>query len=205
MHSGCILNSTRCEFHVRCPILSLFCNYAFRSCSCEARVYEQPNFQGRSVLIQQQNANLDNNFFDDRTDSIFIIGQCDWIFYQCQDFIGRAHVLKSGNYASPPSWGGKGHEITSARALPEKGTTAISLFEHVNYRGRMLILYDSEPDMRFYEFDNEVSSVIITGGSWTLYEQSEYTGKSSNLTVGQYPILQYLKIGQDTLSSVSKN
>ena len=186
----------------RCNI-TIFLFYS--SCSCEARAYEQPNFKGRSILIQQQNANFDNDFFDDRADSIFIIGTCEWIFYECPDFIGIAHVLKIGSYASPPSWGGSGKEISSARALSTKGTTAISLFEHVNYRGRMLTLYDSEPSMPFHEFDNKVSSVIVTGGSWTLYEQTEYTGRSSNVTVGQYPMLQKLRIGQDTVSSVARN
>lgn len=130
-----------------------------------------------------------------------------WIFYEHALFLGSAHLLNAGYYSSAPHWGGSGNHISSARALPPSGTTAIALFQHSHFTGRMLVLYDSETDLPFENFNDQVSSIIVTGGSWTLFEHTDFQGASSTVTKGDYTSLHdsRLSIGGDRVSSVRKN
>jgi len=86
--------------------------------------------------------------------------------------------LSPGYYASAPRWGGPGNRISSARALPTGGTEAIILFQHPNFSGRMLVLFDSVSSLPSLDFNDHVSSAIVTGGTWNLFEHGDYTGKS---------------------------
>ena len=93
--------------------------------------------------------------------------------------------------------------MTSARALPSDGTTAILLFEDGNYQGRMTVLYGSHSNLPWIDFNDQISSIIITGGSWRVFDHSDYQGASSTLGQGQYPTLA--SIGNDRISSVRLN
>lgn len=175
----------------------------FRSaCECNADVFDSGNYGGRVLRISQQNAHFTNDFFNDRVESIHSHGNCKWLFHEHKNFLGSTHLLRAGYYASAPSWGGPGNQISSARALPPDGTTAIVLFQHDIYRGRMLVLYGSEPNFPFVNFGDHVSSVIVTGGTWTLYEHSNYQGRSSRLGPGEYSNIHSSGVGGDSVSSV---
>ncbi len=154
------------------------------------------------MLISQQNADFGNDFFNDRVESIRLNGNCRWIFYERSNFAGSSHYLRAGYYASAPSWGGRGNRISSARALPPDGTTAILLFQKSNYLGRMSALYASNSHLPSLDFGDHVSSVIIIGGTWTLYQHSNYEGKSITLRPGEYASIHGTSLGGDSLSSV---
>ena len=175
-------------------------HFLFRACGCDAVVYDQANFGGRSLLIRQQNARFHNDFFNDKMESLKIYGSCSYLFYEHKNFLGSSFLLRPGSYASPQTWGGSGNYISSARALPPKGTTAIMLFEHSDYRGRMVTLYSSHDDMPFLDFNDKISSIIVIGGYWTVYEHTEYRGHSQRIGPGHYPDPV---LGNDKISSIS--
>ena len=179
-----------------------------RGCDCRLSVYDKENLYGRSLLILQQNADFSNDMFNDRVESARISGSCSWILYQDKNFnretfaTGRLHIVRPGRYNTPISWGGPGNYITSARALPPDGTIAISLFQHSNFEGRMTVLYGSANHFPALDFDDQVGSVIVTRGTWKLYERSNYQGNYTQFSTGQYPNLLTARIGNDELSSV---
>ena len=113
-------------------------------------------------------------------------------------------LLSPGSYSTPSYWGGTGNRISSARALPPKGAKAIVLFQHTNYRGRMLVLYGSNSDLPAIDFNDQLSSFIITGGHWTLYEHIKYQGKCVTLGPGKYTSATALSGagGNDKISSI---
>ena len=155
----------------------LFCS----GCSCSATLYDHPHFGGRSLYILQQNAKFGNDWFDNRVESALISGDCEWILYQHHDFNrhgyphnGNTHLVRPGHYNSATSWGGPGNQLTSARALPPRGTIAIVLFEHSTYTGRMTVLYSSTHSLSWMEFSNAASSAIVIGGTWRIYVDSSY-------------------------------
>lgn len=180
-------------------------------CGCTADIYDSGNYGGRVLRISQQNADFTNDFFNDRVESIRLHGNCRWIFYENTNFDlaeggqGSTHLLRAGYYASAPSWGGRGNQISSARALPPDGTKAIALFQHLNFAGRMLVLYSSSNHLQLLDFGDHVSSVIVIGGTWTLYQHDSYQGMSSRLAPGEYPSIHSLGVGADSVSSVRRN
>ena len=137
--------------------------------------------------MRQQNANFRNDYFNNRIESVKVHGKCQWLLYQSTNYDGKSYIVSPGqSYSSPSRWGGRGDRLSSARALPAKGTKAIVLFQHTNYRGRMLVLYGSNPNLPAIDFNDQLSSFIITGGRWTLYEHTGHQGKSVTLGPGQY-------------------
>ena len=160
---------------------------AYRACGCDLKTYDQKYYQGRSLLIRQQNANFNNDYFNDRIESARVYGKCQWLLYQHSNFGGKYYILNPGySYSKPSKWGGSGNRISSARALPPKGTKAIVLFQHNQYSGRMLVLYASNSNLPAIDFNDQLSSFIITGGRWALYEHTKYQGKSVVLGPGMY-------------------
>ena len=113
--------------------------------------------------------------------------------------------MNPGDYASPGKWGG--NVISSARALPLSGTSAIALFKDDGFRGRMLVLYDTSYGLTYVNFNNKLSSFIITGGRWTLYEHAKLkAGVSHYYGVGQDKKSSLSDVGgNDKISSVKKN
>ena len=130
-------------------------------------------------------------------------GSCRWLFYEHTQFAGRTSLIYTHNYQSYIGWGGSGNHISSARALPPAGTEAIVLFQHTNFQGRMLVLYGSHSNLPAIDFNDHLSSFIITGGRWTLYQHTVYHGSSATYGTGDYATLPS-GIGNDQLSSVRK-
>lgn len=171
-------------------------------CDCRAEVFDHTGFRGRQLTIIQQNSDFNNEFFNDRVESIRSFGSCRWLFYEHNNFIGRTHILNVGYYSSAPSWGGHGNRISSARVLPKEGTVAIALFQHTNYQGRMLILTGSNDHLPNIDFNDAVSSIIVLNGKWRVYEHSQFNGRYSTIGRGEYPDIHSNHIGGDSVSSV---
>ena len=182
-------------------------NFTSSACDCRLTVYDHENYGGRSLLILQQNADFRNDWFNDRVESAVISGSCSWIFYGHKNFneewqTGISYFLRPGRYNSAISWGGPGNHITSARALPPDGTIAIVLFAHGDFDGRMTVLYGSSSHLPSLEFGDAVSSVIVIGGTWRVYERSYYQGTYTQLGTGHYRRMSSYSVGNDRISSV---
>ena len=111
-------------------------------------------------------------------------GECQWILYDLADFEENDNmpsVIGPGNYAfnfsnNEITFGLPDNVLSAIRCLPAEGTPAIALFEHHHYFGQMEVINSSYPDLALTNFDNTVSSYIITGGTWELYSGASYTG-----------------------------
>ena len=162
-------------------------------------VYKHTSYGGRSLLISQQNADFRNDFFNDIVSSMKITGTCNWLVYTDVNFEGTSFLLTPGDYPSYTSW--VNDKLSSARVLPPAGTTAIMLFEHHDFLGRMLTLYSSESDLRNRNFNDVLGSFIITGGTWTLYQHINYGGSSASFSTSAYKLLPS-SLTNDDISSV---
>ena len=175
------------------------------SCECWATVFDGKYCKGRSLKIYHQNANLSNDYFDNRIESLSLSGPCHWLFYKEPHFKGNpVHLLKPGVYFRPDKWEGTGNEISSIRAIPPEGRVAICVFSEVGFKGRMMVLEDSNPDLPDVDFDKQISSVIVTGGNWILYAEIQYVGARVSVGKGRYSNVDDLDIGMNTISSVKK-
>lgn len=158
-------------------------------------------------MISHQNARFSHDYFNDRVESARVKGNCRWLMYQHFDFNlvdGYTYLIKHKNYDHFSEWGGKGNQLSSARALPPDGTEAIVLFQLTHFRGRMVVLFNSESHLPSIEFNDKLSSYIVIGGRWALYQYVGYTGKT--ITVRgprEYPKPPF-SIGNNQISSVRK-
>lgn len=66
----------------------------------------------------------------------------------------------------------------------------------------MIVLYNSNVDLRQDDFNDQISSVIVTGGMWKVYEHIHFVGRSKQLNAGEYRSVHALRIGGDSISSV---
>ena len=70
----------------------------------------------------------------------------------------------------------------------------------------MLVLTGSSKSLPSLAFNDKLSSFIITGGRWTLYEHVSYKGRSVTYGTGQYTIPSLKGAGgNDKISSIKKN
>ena len=113
---------------------------------------------------------LAENGWDNRASSAVVSGGCQWILYGAAGFSGYTYVIGPGSYPqfSTSTFGIPENSLSAVRCLPEEGTQALVLFEDGHYVGQMQVIYSSNPNFAFTNFDNAVSSFIITvciGGS----------------------------------------
>ena len=158
------------------------CAHGNDTCDCTAELFKSPGLQGRKLEVQDQNADLDNDDFDNTAYSVRINGNCEWLFYNCTDFCCFDAVYGPGDYnvlSSP--------KLSSLRTLPTNGTTAIALFNEEDFEGRMEILCfdESESDLGNRDFDNRARSVISIRGNWNLYEDTGFQGTKFVVNAGQ--------------------
>ncbi len=177
----------------------LYVTVCIRSNLCRATIFEHPDYEGRQLVIKNKNAHFINDLMDNKADSISIRGSCKWLFYADSNFYSNFYLLNPNNYRSASSWNGQTDTLSSARVLPPAGTIAIALFEHPNFTGRMIVLCRLNPNLHKLEFEDQVSSVIVIGGTWKIYEHRNYEGGSRRLPPGNYGRLTQF---DDKISSV---
>ena len=80
------------------------------------------------------------------------------------------------------------------------------MFQDDDFKGHIVVLYDSESSLPSLDFNDVLSSFIITGGTWTLYPGTSYQGDPDTLGTGQYSTSSSLVDagGNNKISSVKK-
>ena len=162
------------------------------------------------MLITDDSNLANNGIWNDEASSIRVTGPCQWILYVVADYSdsGQSSVVGPGTTDYEFGYGINGFRlpndaVSSVRCLPANGTRNMVLFQHDRYRGRMIVLSSSNPDLGGVSFDNDVTSLVITGGTWQLHSSSNYQGFDVTLGRGNYPTATSLgPIGNDDLTSV---
>lgn len=88
----------------------------------------------------------------------------------------------------------------------------LTLYRDSNYRGGELHITGSTPNLKLFGFNDVISSLRVEGGTWTLFEHSDYKGYSVTVSAhggpdndGTYPNPAYLGGRNDKFSSIKKN
>ena len=111
-------------------------------------------------------------------------------------------MLDVGEYSEASDWGGRKNALSSIRSLPSSETESIALFDHGNYKGRMVVLYGDTPKLSSVNFNNDAGSFIVIKGTWILYGGDNYKGSSFTVGPGDYPDFSGYPINQGQLSSL---
>lgn len=85
---------------------------------------------------------------------------------------------------------------------------AAYLYKHDGFGGRKLTFHEGTDNLRYYNFNDETSSIRITGNkSWVVYEDTNNRGKAVRLRPGAYNLYQLRQLGikNDWISSLRRS
>jgi hypothetical protein len=168
-----------------------------------ATLYEQPNFQGRSVVVTGENGNLDGVGFNDRARSARFEGS--WTVCADANFRGRCETLSGAVPYMPPGvtaaasslrvaggdWNG-GWNGAPGQVPGWGGAETAVLFEYPNFQGRSVTVTRESGNLDSIGFNDRARSVQLTG-TWKLCEDAGYRGRCETVT-GAVPNLAYRNI-----------
>ncbi|XP_018603437.2 beta/gamma crystallin domain-containing protein 2 [Scleropages formosus] len=129
--------------------------------------------------------------FRTTTSSIHVLSGA-WIAYSHVDFSGNQYVLEKGFYNCCADWGGKDNRICSLqpiRKAPGENTSfkhEVLLYSEPNFQGTCLLCEKNLPSL---PDTFNVKSCRVLGGSWAVYEDSQFSGNLYVLSEGDYPNL----------------
>ncbi|XP_032391462.1 uncharacterized protein crybg2 [Etheostoma spectabile] len=123
------------------------------------------------------------------TSSIHVLSGA-WIVYSHVDFSGNQYILEKGFYNNCADWGSQDNRICSVQPILLAPTDSSRIRNQI-------ILY-SEPDFQgecnIFDRNQEAlaenlktKSCRVSGGSWVLYENKQYSGNLYVLSEGDYP------------------
>ena len=168
-------------------------------------LYDEDIGSSPSLELTTSASSLDDNGWNNRASSAVVSGGCQWILYGAAGFSGSTSVIGPGSYPefSTSTFGIPENSLSAVRCLPVEGTQALVLFEDGHYVGQMQVISSSRPNLALTNFDNIVSSFIITGGTWEFFTEANYTGSMVTLGQGLYPTPFFLTpIANDDLTSM---
>lgn len=150
------------------------CPCSYDAGDCIIKLYDNAGLMGRELLVRGENANLANNDFSDRVESVNVLGTCAWILYRGLNFgdIDRIVVPGVVNRLVPDD------RLESLRAVPPAGTIAIALFTETNFEGRMEIICSNVQDLATLELRRVGSAITVQQeGTWIFYSMPNMDGE----------------------------
>ena len=170
--------------------------YVITTRSASITLFEHGDFQGRTLQLTRDAPNFVCLGFNDIVSSVQVEGGT-WMLYQHVDYKGKSIILGPGRYNINVIKERIGNDcISSAKCA------SIILYEHAEFKGRELKLSRDAPNFCDLQFNDILSSVRVTSGTWTLYQHVNYQGTALRLNEGAYGIQEIReKMGNDVVSS----
>ncbi len=189
-------------------------------------LFDFPNFQGASLRVERDVADLGPGGFDNMATSIRVPGGvweiCEGAGYQeCRVISGdiwdlqpmgmnnRISSVRRIDATAPGGAGISGGGVGGGADTPwgpppgpgpaPGPAPSLTLYETINYGGRSVTL-NSGAELRFETFDNRARSLRAVG-EWTLCEGANLTGRCERIT-GDIPDLNRIAMSR-TISSVA--
>ncbi|XP_047461743.1 uncharacterized protein crybg2 isoform X2 [Mugil cephalus] len=115
-----------------------------------------------------------------------------WIAYSHVDFSGHQYILEKGFYNNCADWGSQDTRICSVQPIllapseEQKSKNEVILYSEPDFQGQCHVFDRNEeavPEKLLCK------SCRVSGGSWVLYEDKQYSGNMYVLSDGDYPTL----------------
>ncbi|KAI7791869.1 hypothetical protein IRJ41_011899 [Triplophysa rosa] len=150
------------------------------------QLFSEPEFNGTSVLVEDTLPTMPQGF---------IMSSCrvhagSWLAFGCESFSGSQCVLEDGDYPDLRMMGFTQPKTSVLSLQPvghEFSLPSIVLFERSGFRGRRLVLKSSSVNLQLTESCTRVSSILVEGGIWVLYESNNFRGSQFLLKPGEVP------------------
>lgn len=148
-------------------------------------LFDQPNYQGQSVVIDTDVANLSWVNFNDRASSYRISGG-QWEICVHADYRGSCQVVDS-DAANMTGWAFN-NQMSSVRPVHDEGRrgrireNGITLWSGANFTGRSITLIDPETNLNRLNFNDAARSIEVHSGRWTVCQHASYGGRCREVT-----------------------
>ncbi|XP_077088146.1 uncharacterized protein LOC143740013 isoform X1 [Siphateles boraxobius] len=156
------------------------------SCHFQVELFCEPGFSGTSVVLQDSLPRMPEGF---------IVRSCrvhdgSWLAFGSECFSGHQCVLEEGVYPDLRTMGFTQPDTSVLSVQPtghEFSLPSIVLFERSGLKGRRTLLKSSSVNLQLTESWTRVSSILVEGGMWVLYEASNFRGSQFLLKPGAVP------------------
>ncbi|KAA0711163.1 Beta/gamma crystallin domain-containing protein 1 [Triplophysa tibetana] len=142
----------------------------------KVQLFSEPGFQGEVLVLEESVAFLPDDFHP--MSCKVLAGS--WVVFDGPQFTENMYVLEEGEYPNPEALGllNLNCRISSVHTVGnEFSVPSITLFCKSNFRGRKIIFTDDAPNLSLAGFDGRVSSLLVNGGIWVVYEYSNFRGR----------------------------
>jgi hypothetical protein len=167
--------------------------------------YSDPNFAGQAVTVDGDISSLRNTGMNDRIQSMRVYGGT-WEMCENRDFGGVCMVFGPGDYrrlppqldraissmrqiTREPVWTGLnsgGSAFTIFEANGPRTRHPLWMFEHPDFAGASLRATGDVPSLGGTRFNDVVSAMFISWGTWQFCEHANYGGRCFTAGPGQY-------------------
>jgi hypothetical protein len=186
----------------------LLASVLLQAAHAELVLYDEPDFRGSRISLDNAVDNMKEVRFNDRAQSIMVSREA-WQVCVDADFRGACITLRPGQYRFLDQ--GFANAISSARPLQgggpgypppgvgEGGRGEITLYDQPNFGGRSITFRDSAANVG-REFNDRTSSIVVRDGNWLLCVDEEFRGACMVASPGEYRSLD--RTFTDSITSI---
>ncbi|NWX86746.1 CRBG1 protein, partial [Nothoprocta ornata] len=150
----------------------------------KVQLFSEPDFKG-DCQIFEKNTKCINSLA--AKSSKILDGSC--IVYDQEDFSGNQYVLEEGIYPDLTAMGCSPQAVLKSLRIIniELSEPHIALFEKVGFQGKKIEFSTEILNLQFLGYNPRIASVQVLGGTWIIYEHSNYRGRQMLLSPNEIP------------------
>ncbi|XP_013804465.2 beta/gamma crystallin domain-containing protein 1 [Apteryx mantelli] len=150
----------------------------------KVQLFSEPEFKGSCQIFEKNTKYIDS--FAAKSSKI-LDGSC--IVYDQEEFSGNQYVLEEGIYPDLTAMGCSPQAVPKSLRIIniELSEPRIALFEKVGFQGKKIEFNTEILNLQFLGYNPRIASVQVLGGTWIIYEHSNYRGRQMLLSPNEIP------------------
>ncbi|NXA45367.1 CRBG1 protein, partial [Nothocercus julius] len=150
----------------------------------KVQLFSEPEFKGDCQIFEKNTKCIDSLAVKS---SKILDGSC--IVYDQEEFSGNQYVLEEGIYPDLTAMGCSPQAVLKSLRIIniELSEPHIALFEKVGFQGKKIEFNTEVLNLQFLGYNPRIASVQVLGGTWIIYEHSNYRGRQMLLSPNEIP------------------